>query len=83
MFNIQINTKYIHFVQEGSSRVLFQMVQPSWLKSKDLWEKSPSTTNLANVRPTKYTSEVPQWKRKLIEKLKEREDNDTRLSVRF
>jgi hypothetical protein len=27
MFNIQINTKYIHFVQEGSSRVLFQMVQ--------------------------------------------------------
>jgi hypothetical protein len=27
MFNIQINTKYIHFVQEGSSQVLFQMVQ--------------------------------------------------------
>ena len=41
---------------------------PSWLKSKDLQEKSPSTPNLANITLTKDTSEVPQWKRELIEK---------------
>ena len=56
---------------------------PSWFKSKDLREKSPSTTNLTYVTPTKDTSEVPQWKRELIEKLKERKDSDTGLSVRF
>jgi hypothetical protein len=57
---------------------------PSWFKSKDLREKSSSTPNLAYVvTPTKDTSEVPQWKRDLIEKLKERKDSDTGLSVRF
>ena len=56
---------------------------PSWFKSKDLREKSPSTTNLTYVTPTKDTSEVPQWKRELIEKLKERKDSNTGLSVRF
>ena len=45
---------------------------PSLLKSKDLREKSPSTTNLANVKPTKDTSVVPQWKRELKEKQQER-----------
>jgi hypothetical protein len=53
------------------------------LKSKDLREKSPSTTHLAYVKPTKDTSEVPQWMRKLKEKLKERKDSNTVLSVRF
>jgi hypothetical protein len=53
------------------------------LISTDLREKSPSTPNLAYVTPTKDTSEVPQWKRELIEKLKERKDSDTGLSVRF
>jgi len=56
---------------------------PSWLKSTYLREKSPYTPNLANVTPTKDTSEVPQWKRELIQKLKERKDSDTGLSVRF
>jgi 3-methyladenine DNA glycosylase AlkC len=37
------------------------------LKSKDLREKSPYTPNLANVKPTKDTSVVPQWKRELKE----------------
>ena len=55
---------------------------PSWLKCTDLREKFPSTPNLAYVTPTKDTSEVPQWMRELIEKLKERKDSDTRLSVR-
>jgi hypothetical protein len=40
--------------------------------AKDLREKSPYTPNLANVKPTKDTSVVPQWKRELKEKLKER-----------
>jgi hypothetical protein len=53
------------------------------LKSKDLREKSPSTTNLAYVTRSKDISEVPQWKRELIEKLKERKDSNTVLSVRF
>jgi hypothetical protein len=53
------------------------------LKSKDLREKPPSTTNMAYATPTKDTSEVPQWKRELIEKQKERKDSDTGLSVRF
>jgi len=43
---------------------------PSWLKSKDLREKSPSTTNLAYVKPTKDTSVVPQWKKKLKERIR-------------
>ena len=56
---------------------------PSWLKSKYLREKFPSTPNLAYVTPTKDTSEVPQWKRDIIEKLKERKESNTVLSVRF
>ena len=56
---------------------------PSWLKSIYLREKSPYTPNLAYVKPTKDTSVVPQWKRKLIENPKERKDSDTGLSVRF
>ena len=56
---------------------------PSWLKSTYLREKSPYTPNLACVQPTKDTSVVPQWKRKLIENLKERKDSDTGFSVRF
>ena len=56
---------------------------PSWLKSTDLREKSPSTPNLVYVTPTKDTSEVPQWKRELREKRKERKDSDTGLSVRI
>ena len=55
----------------------------SWWKSKDLRAKSPFTPHLANVTLIKDTSEVPQWKRELIEKRKERKDSDSGLSVRF
>ena len=84
---IELIHMYYQFNMSQSSQSIFfserDQYAPSWLKSKDLWEKSPSTTNLANVRPTKYTSEVPQWKRELREKRKERKDSDTGLSVRF
>ena len=67
---------YYQFNMSQSSQSIFfserDQYAPSWLKSKDLREKSPSTTNLANVKPTKDTSVVPQWKRELKEKLKER-----------
>jgi hypothetical protein len=42
-----------------------------------------STPNLAYGKPTKDTSVVHKWKREPIEKLKERTDSDTALSVRF
>jgi hypothetical protein len=67
---------YYQFNMSHSSQNIFfsdrDHYAPSWLKSKDLREKSPHTPNLAYVKPTKDTSEVPQWKRKLKEKQNER-----------
>jgi hypothetical protein len=81
-----IHTYYQFNMSHSSQNISFSdrdHYVPSWLKSTDLREKSPFTPNLAYVTPTKDTSEVPQWKRELREKRKERKDSDTGLSVRF